>query len=140
MTEVVRFALLGLGIGAVYVLLGQGLVLVYRGSGVVNFAHGALALVGAFTYYELAEQRAWPVAAAVAAALVLNAVLGALIHLLIMRPLRTSTPLARVIATLGVLIVLQAAVSIRYGVEPRTVSGFLPEQRVTVLGGTFSSD
>jgi len=139
-TEVIRFALLGLGIGAVYVLLGQGLVLVYRGSGVVNFAHGGLALVGAFTYFELVDQQAWSVAPAVGAAVVLTAVLGALVHLLIMRPLRTSTPLARVIATLGVLIVLQAAVSIRYGVVPRTVGGFLPERPVTVLGGTFSSD
>ena len=140
MAEIVRFAMLGLGIGAVYVLLGQGLVLVYRGSGVVNFAHGGLALVGGFAYFELAEQQDWPVMAALAAALVLNAALGALIHLLIMRPLRASSPLARVIATLGVLIVLQAVVTIRYGADPRSVAGLLPQNPVQLLGTTFSGD
>lgn len=140
MAEIIRFAMLGLGVGAVYVLLGQGLVLVYRGSGVVNFAHGGLALVGAFAYFELAEQQDWPVPAALAAALVLNAALGALIHLLIMRPLRASSPLARVIATLGVLIVLQALVTIRYGADPRSVAGFLPQDPVPLLGATVSGD
>lgn len=140
MTEILRFALLGLGVGAVYVLLGQGLVLVYRGSGVVNFAHGGLALLGAFVYFELTSEQGWSTWPAVAAALALNALLGALVHLMIMRPLRTSTPLARVIATLGVLIVLQASVSIRYGVEPRSVPGILPEDHVRLLGVTLTSD
>ena len=48
---VIRFALLGLGAGAVYALAAQGMVLVYRGSGVLNFAHGAIGMVGAFCFY-----------------------------------------------------------------------------------------
>jgi sulfate-transporting ATPase len=138
--EIVRFALLGLGIGAVYVLLGQGLVLVYRGSGVVNFAHGGLALIGAYTYFELAEGLNLPAGVAVVAGVALAAALGAAVHLLIMRPLRTSSPLARVIATLGVLIVLQAAVTLRYGGEPRSVGGVLPQDPWKLLGVTVSSD
>ena len=51
MTEFVRFALLGLGAGAVYSLTALGIVLVYRGSGVVNFAQGAIGMVGAFIFY-----------------------------------------------------------------------------------------
>jgi branched-subunit amino acid ABC-type transport system permease component len=50
--EVLRFALLGLGTGAVYAMLAQGLVVVYRGSGLINFAQGAMAMVGAYCYYE----------------------------------------------------------------------------------------
>ena len=46
--DVIRFAILGLGTGAVYALLAQGLVLVYRGSGILNFAQGAMAMTGAF--------------------------------------------------------------------------------------------
>jgi branched-subunit amino acid ABC-type transport system permease component len=42
-TQYLLFVVLGLGAGAVYGLLGLGLVLEYRGSGVVNFAHGAMA-------------------------------------------------------------------------------------------------
>ena len=49
--DLLRFAILGLGAGAVYGLTGQGIVLIYRGSGVVNFAQGALGMVGAFVFY-----------------------------------------------------------------------------------------
>lgn len=48
-------ALFGLGVGSVDVLLGQSLILVYRGSGVVNFAHGGMAMLGAFRYADLVD-------------------------------------------------------------------------------------
>ena len=48
MEEVIRFALLGLGIGAPYALASQGLIVIYRGSGVLNFALGAIGMVGAY--------------------------------------------------------------------------------------------
>ena len=54
MTDFLQFALIGLGAGACYALLAQGAVLIYRGSGVVNFAHGAFAmLAGYVTFVEL---------------------------------------------------------------------------------------
>ncbi len=52
LTEFAKFALLGLGLGGIYALAAQGIVLVYRGSGVLNFAHGAMAAVGAYAYVE----------------------------------------------------------------------------------------
>ena len=51
-----------------------------------------------------------------------------------MRPLRRSSSLVRVIATLGVLITIQAAVVIRYGSNPRQVESWLPTDRVTLWG------
>ena len=53
MTGFFQFAILGLGLSAVYSLLGVGIVLIYRGSGVVNFAHGTFALAGAIMFTEL---------------------------------------------------------------------------------------
>mgnify|MGYP000165026408 CR=1 FL=1 len=50
MTNLLELALLGLGTGAIYALAAQGIVLIYRGSGVINFAHGAIALLGAATW------------------------------------------------------------------------------------------
>ena len=50
-----RFAILGLGAGAVYGLTAQGIVLTYRGLGVSNFAHGALGMLGAFVFYTLRD-------------------------------------------------------------------------------------
>ena len=47
MMEILRFVLLGIGTGGVYAMLAQWLVLVYRGSGLLNFSQGALAMTGA---------------------------------------------------------------------------------------------
>ena len=54
--EVLRFGLLGLGIGALYALASQGLLVIYRGSGVLNFAQGAIGMVGAYLYWEMTDE------------------------------------------------------------------------------------
>ena len=53
MSSYLLFLLLGLGAGAVYAILGLGLVLEYRSSGVINFAQGAIAMFIAYTYIDL---------------------------------------------------------------------------------------
>jgi ABC-type branched-subunit amino acid transport system ATPase component/ABC-type branched-subunit amino acid transport system permease subunit len=63
-----------------------------------------------------------------------SALIGALTHLLIMRPLRRSSPLVRVIATLGVLVTLQAIAVLRYGSTPRFVTSQLPTDIVHIHG------
>ena len=55
--EVIRFALLGLGIGALYALASQGLIVIYRGSGVLNFALGAIGMAGVYVAVGAARQR-----------------------------------------------------------------------------------
>ena len=88
MAELLRFALLGLAIGALYALTAQGLVLIYRGSGVVNLAQGAFAMIGAFVYYESTGERGWSTPVGWALAIGVAATLGAATHLLVMRRLR----------------------------------------------------
>src|SRR5687768_5801707 len=56
MTEVIRFALLGLGVGALYAFASQGLIVIYRGTGVLNFALGATAIAGVFMQWELQNE------------------------------------------------------------------------------------
>ena len=108
MAQAVQFAILGLGAGAAYTLLAQGIVLIYRGSGIVNFAHGAIAMFAAFfCFLTLREDHGWPLEAAIPVAVLLAALLGVVIQNGILRFMRTAAPLVRLVATLGVLIVLQ---------------------------------
>jgi ABC-type branched-subunit amino acid transport system ATPase component/branched-subunit amino acid ABC-type transport system permease component len=130
--EALNFALLGLGTGSIYVLLGLGLVVIYRGSGVINFAHGGLAMVGAYIAMDLQLERDQTAGAAIAAAVVGAAVLGLLVQLLVMRPLRTASPLARVIATLGVLTVITEFILLRYGSTQFIVPLPLPSAPVSI--------
>jgi hypothetical protein len=104
MNEIIRFALLGLGVGALYAFGSQGLIVIYRGTGVLNFSLGATAIAGVFMQWELQYEQGWPFLASAVVGVALSALLGALTHWVIMRPLRRASSLVRVIATLGVLI------------------------------------
>ncbi len=134
MNEVIRFALLGLGVGALYAFASQGLIVIYRGTGVLNFSLGATAIAGVFMQWELQYEQGLPFLLSAAIGVALSAVLGVLTHWVIMRPLRRASSLIRVIATLGVLITIQAGVVIRYGSSPRQVDSWLPTDRVTLWG------
>lgn len=129
MQEVLRFAVLGIGVGAIYAIAAQGVVLIYRGSGVLNFAHGAIALLAASTFGSLRDGDVAALPAG-AVAVALAAAVGVAIHVLVMRPLRTSSPLARVVATLGLLGIVQSASTLRYGTDVRLVPSFLPTDPV----------
>ena len=98
--DVVRFALLGLGAGSVYALMALGLVLVYRGSGVLNFAQGAMGMIGAFTFYVWRDD-GMPTVLAFALSVALGIAIGVATHFLIMRPLRRAPAISRSIATLA---------------------------------------
>jgi ABC-type branched-subunit amino acid transport system ATPase component/branched-subunit amino acid ABC-type transport system permease component len=139
-TEIFRFALLGVGAGALYVLAATGVVLIYRGSGVVNFAHGAMGMIGTYVFWELSEQHGWPTPVALVVGVLSSALLGVLTHLLVMRPLRGSSLLLKVMATLAILAILQAAAALRYPQELVIVPAFIPHGTWTILGADVGAD
>jgi sulfate-transporting ATPase len=122
---VIQFALLGLGAGGVFAMLAQGIVLIYRGSGTVNFAHGAMAMLGAFVFWDLRFDKngaeRWSFLPAFLAAVVVTAVLGALVHLVVMKPLGKRSPLVRVIASLALVMVVTAAAKLYWGNEAKHI-------------------
>ncbi|HVM13780.1 MAG TPA: branched-chain amino acid ABC transporter permease/ATP-binding protein [Egibacteraceae bacterium] len=124
--EVIRFALLGFGVGALYALASQGLIVIYRGAGVLNFALGAIGMVGVYLQWELHTNYDVPFLLSAVAGIATSAAIGALTHLLIMRQLWQVSPIVRVIATLGVLITLQSLAILRYGSNAIVVSSDLP--------------
>ncbi len=134
MNEVIRYALLGLGVGALYAFASQGLIVIYRGTGVLNFSLGATAIAGVYLEWELQYQHGMPFLLASLFGIALSALLGVLTHWVIMRPLRHASSLVRVIATLGVLVTIQAGVVIRYGSNARQIDSWLPTNRVTLWG------
>lgn len=140
MDDILRFALLGLGLGALYALTAQGIVLIYRGSGVLNFAHGAIGMAGAYVQWELAVQHGVSYWTAVGCGVLVAGLLGVLTHLLVMRPLRRASSLARLVGTLAVFIVLTAAAVKRYGDSVQLVPGKLPSDLLEVAGATVSED
>jgi ABC-type branched-subunit amino acid transport system ATPase component/branched-subunit amino acid ABC-type transport system permease component len=139
-TDVLRFAILGLGAGALYAIAAVGLVLVYRGSGVVNFAQGAMGMVAAYVFYEARQKDHLPALIAVALGLLASAVLGAAFHLLILRRMTNSSMLAKIVATLALLVVLQDVTLLRFGAVPQIVTSMLPTAPVRIIGVEIGQD
>jgi ABC-type branched-subunit amino acid transport system ATPase component/branched-subunit amino acid ABC-type transport system permease component len=132
---VLPFVIIGLTSGSIYALAGLGLVLTYKTSGVFNFAHAALATVAAYVFYALFVLNgwAWPLAALVAVAVV-GPAMGVGFELLVRRI--QGAPLALgVAATVGVFLMVEAAIYLIYGTEAvRTVPVFLGTGNVRVAG------
>jgi sulfate-transporting ATPase len=140
MTTVIQFAILGLGIGAAYTLLAQGLLLVYRGSGVLNFSHAAMAMAGAYAFWQLRVDNGQSFAVALIAALLVTGVLGLLIYFLVMRPLARASSLARIIATLGLLTLMQGIANLIWGPLPKEVDSDLPTNLISLAGVHVGAD
>ncbi|MGA1838096.1 branched-chain amino acid ABC transporter permease/ATP-binding protein [Herbiconiux sp. 11R-BC] len=125
MDDFLRFALLGIGIGAIYGLTAQGLVLIFLSSRVLNFSQGAIALVAAYSYFEVTRAGLPPVPGALVA-LVIAGAMGALIESVVMRPLRNASTVTRLVATIAVLTVIQSIAALVYGDATQFVTGILP--------------
>ena len=106
--EFLQLALTGLAVSASYAMLSQSIVVVYRGTGVPNFAAGAVGMFGGYIFYDLwpGTWMPWPIA--LIAALLCCAAIGAAMHLVVMRRLRTASTATKVIATLGLMTLLTA--------------------------------
>jgi branched-chain amino acid transport system permease protein len=104
----VQLILAGIATGAIYSLAGLGVVLTYKGTGVFNFAHGAVAMVVAYGFWEMRTGWHWPLIIAVPLALLFGAAIGLLLERLVFRPLlRSGAGLSeKLVATLGVFTLL----------------------------------
>jgi sulfate-transporting ATPase len=115
--------------------VSQGLVLIYRGAGIINFAQGAVGMVGALAYFELHDSHGVPQALAFVLALAAAAALGVAIHFIVMRPLAGSAPLVRLISTLAILVLLLTLVEHMKGGGFRPIHPVLPSHVVRLLSG-----
>lgn len=139
--DVLHFALLGIGAGAAYVLIGQGIVLIYRGSGLLNFAQGGTALIAAHVFYSLRDDVGVVTPVALVAAVAAAGVIGAAMQLLVLQHLRESSALVKLIATLGLLTLIQGVGVVAWGDSAVPVIGMLPDHVIDLGGGvTIGAD
>jgi ABC-type branched-subunit amino acid transport system ATPase component/branched-subunit amino acid ABC-type transport system permease component len=151
------FALLGFGVGSVYAAVAMGLVVTYKGTGIINFAAGAMGMWSAYVFDEARRSGnlMLPVVVvpekinlgdhvaffpALLLALVSAAFIGLVAHFLVFRPLRKAPPLAKVVASVGLMLALQALVVIRFKSTPRSVDAILPNQTVHIGGVDLPRD
>jgi branched-chain amino acid transport system permease protein len=141
--QILLFALFGLGSGALIAGIALGIVLFYRGSGVINLATGAIAMFAGYTFWSLRTGifgADVPTAPALAITFAVIIAFGIAMELLAFRPLQAASPLAKLAASLGILLTLQAAMLLSFGTASKPQPPVLPSNRVDLLGGTVPLD
>jgi ABC-type branched-subunit amino acid transport system ATPase component/branched-subunit amino acid ABC-type transport system permease component len=153
MRDILVFSATGLGQGAVFAALALGLLVTFKGTGVINFAAGAMGAWCAFVYGDLRTNGTLvlPIGRfdlgdpmgtvpAIAVATITGIVLGLLVQVLVFKHLRTAPALAKVVASAGLMLAFQALIVLRFGSDPRVVAPILPSETVSIGGGTVPRD
>ncbi len=139
----------GLTLGGIYGLVALGLTLVYGILHVPNFAHGGFYMIGAFVAFQAMVAWSWGYWAAMLTAAVAVAVLGIVSEWLIFHPLRKASPLHPKIASIGLLLFLEAGAQALWGADfqrmPTPYTSIVemggitaPAQRLLIIGAAFA--
>ena len=129
MKSFLQFVVIGIGAGATYALFAQGAILIYRGSGLVNFAQGAVGTFSAYlTFVELKANHGWATLPAIVVGIAAAVIVSLLFQATVLRRLKRAAAIVRVISTIGFLGLLQAVVEKRYGSSTRPINQYLPHQ------------
>lgn len=123
----------GIGAGVIYASLALALVLIFRTTGLLNFAQGEMALFSTYVTWWLWDG-GLPILAAILISVGLSFVGGAVIERVVIRPVESSSPLIVVIVTLGMFLALNALTQVIFGTDAKQLASVFP-QRVFDVGG-----
>jgi branched-subunit amino acid ABC-type transport system permease component len=129
------FVLTGISDGAIYSFAALGLVLTFKTSGIFNFAIGAQAAASAYVFYSFRIDAGMPWPLAGALSLLLVGVLGAFLLERMAYWLDDAPPVMRVVATIGLIVMLQSLLTAWYGAPTLQFAPFLSQESVSI-GGT----
>src|SRR5688572_15779566 len=118
MSYFIELVVSGLAIGAIYGLIAMGFAVIYKATGIVNFAQGEMGMLTAYTSWSIAVTLGTGAVLTVLVAVVVGAVLGLICERLIMRPMLGESVLSVVLVTVGLAVVLRSIVTIVWGAAP----------------------
>jgi branched-chain amino acid transport system permease protein len=114
----VELVVSGLAVGAIYGLVAMSFAVIYKSTGIVNFAQGEMGMLTAYTSWSIAVTLGTGGVLTVLTAVAVGAVLGLLCERLIMRPMLGEPVLSVVLVTVGLAVVLRAVVTLVWGAAP----------------------
>ena len=117
----------GLAVGSVYSLVALGFVLIYKASGVINFAQGEFLMLGAYVCLSFLVQANLPLWAALALTIVVMALVALVLERLVLRPLIGEPVISIIMATIGLAVVFKAATAVAWGTQLRSFPAIFPD-------------
>ena len=133
MTEFLQLVVVGLSTGSAFALVGMSLVLVYRTTGIVNFAQGVFAVIGGLFTFQLSDEL--PLVLAMLASIVIAALASSILAVVAVGFRDRTTSLASTIITLGAAFLAQALLLLKFGDIPRSYPGV--SDRAWNIGGVL---
>jgi branched-chain amino acid transport system permease protein len=127
MTGLLQAVVSGALTGLVYGIVALSFVVIYRASRIVNLAQGQLVLIGAFFVWTFVQQLGLPPAVGLPLAILASMAAGALTERLVFRQLIGQSTFAMVMASIGLLILLQGLTQIVWGAETRSFPRIFPD-------------
>jgi branched-chain amino acid transport system permease protein len=141
MARFLQYLLTGLSAGSLYALVALGLVLIYRSTRVLNFAHADMATVGTYIAFALITAGV-PFWMAFSVALLAGAAVATVFYFgaLVPAQRKGANPLGQIILTLGLALILQGLTVYRWGAEPDRFPFPLSDTKVSKVGPVFVSE
>jgi branched-chain amino acid transport system permease protein len=136
MAQLLQLLVSGVSLGSVYALLALGFVVIYKASGVVNFAHPALLMVGAYVTARLSSGDV-PFLVAVLAGVGGAAAVSLVVQLLLVNPVARRSVVAASIMTIGVDVMIQTEITRRIGADILPMGDPWQSDVVSVAGLTI---
>ncbi|MDI6725550.1 MAG: branched-chain amino acid ABC transporter permease [Smithellaceae bacterium] len=141
MEKFLQYVISGLSTGSIYALVALGLVLIYRSTRILNFAHGDIATAGTFVAFSLLALNLTPYLT-FPLAILAGSVLAMAFYFAILVPAqrRNATVLGQIILTLGLGLILQGLIAHIWGTDTKTMAFPLSDSKVWRFGGLVISE
>ena len=134
----VSYLINGISLGSVYALIALGYTMVYGIAKMLNFAHGDVIMIGAYTVFVTVTNLGLHPAAGILLAIVVCTVLGVVIERVAYKPLRMASPLAVLITAIGVSYLLQNVALLIFGANTKSFTSVVGVPALKLAGGQLS--
>jgi len=127
----------GIAVGSSYALMGLAMVIIYKTSGVPNFAQGEMALISTYFAFMLLDYHGFPYYLAFPSALIFSVLLGFILEFTIVRRAKDPNILGMIIITIGLEMILLGIVSWKFGADPNDMPFPISPYESIELGTVF---
>lgn len=138
MEKIIEMVFMGLTMGSIYAMLALGFVLIFKSTGVLNFAQGEMAMIGAFICYTFASMMKFPYMAAFPIAIVMGGVLGICLYFLFLRRMVGESIFSTIMLTVGLASVLMSGAGLIWGHDVHLLASPFTGKVVNVMGVVLS--
>ncbi|NDL59113.1 branched-chain amino acid ABC transporter permease [Phytoactinopolyspora mesophila] len=136
MSEFLQLTLFGLSNGAILALAALGFVLIYKATGVINFAQGHFLLIGAYVFYAAMVVFGFHWTLSILFGVVIAIALGVVVERFVLRPMIGEEAIAVIMVTIGLSSMFAGGVQFMFGTSPKETPRFLPPGSMELAGAT----